>query len=189
MTIQNTKNLLVALFFVVVAMVIAILLSGQIFNSAVDITVDTIPQGAAFKLDGKDYKTPSKIKNVKKGNHAISFTKGSYLTRKEELSVSDKKKEFLFRLYTQDTSPSTLLDDFWQSAAIKNPLKKLIAQLPYNTKSFIIKYKPIGDKLSFTVTITVKGTAKQNYAKEAALNWIDSQGVDSKQLYILWSSQ
>ena len=49
-------------------------------NSSVSVTINSVPQGAMFKLDGKEMGTTPKLVEVNLGKHMLEFSKEGYNT-------------------------------------------------------------------------------------------------------------
>ena len=59
-------------------------------SRTVSITVNSVPQGALFSLDGKEVGTTPKIVDVGIGNHVLNFSKEGFNTGKFPLEITSR---------------------------------------------------------------------------------------------------
>lgn len=162
----------------------------------VDIFVDSLPKGATFELGGKTYATPAKVEGVKEGSFSLKLEKEGYIVRVSEVAVSeDTDNEFLFRLYTDNTSPNLILEELERVSGEASKINNLINKLPYNVSKFVIKFGNVEGELRFMVTLYPETNPTKNEKKyktelaelkKEAIQWLEKQGVDINKLNIFW---
>lgn len=193
------RKIFVGVIVAVIAVLLIALAADYLIRKKLDISINSIPEGASVEFDGKTYKTPINLKEIKEGSYTLVFSREGYIERKEKIQVSESNRSFLFRLYTQETAPSVLSSDLSESAQVSgSEFEKLSKFLPFKNIKFKVEKQIVGGRPSIAITLYAilnRPSQFKEYKKDLnqfgkeALDWIRTKGVDPDKLNIIWNPE
>jgi len=199
--IRQVKLLLIFLVLIICVAGISALLfldnSNTSGNAKLDILV--APSGSQLKLDGKNIK--SGIRSVAAGEHTVSVSKGGFAGQEEKIEAIKDQSVFV-GIILKSNSPQTAN---WYKSNDINLVQSINNQLYDQSSKKVVKSNPLATKLPYigpglnyridygastsgskTNQVGIYIRYRTDQDKQAALDWIKSQGVDPSSLDIVY---
>jgi hypothetical protein len=199
MTIDEVRKFIVIAVIVVIILVIGIFLIPILTRGQGNITINTIPEGANITIDGKSYKSPAKLTEISGGSHKIKIMKEGFKIREDEIFIrKNDTTEITLRLYTNEVTPTVLHVAILNAEKQLSDLQKLIQFLPFGNIKFHVEHQAVGGQPSVVITLYAilnKPSQYESYKKQIkqygaeALKWIESKGIDTENLDIIWKPE
>lgn len=170
---MNKKLIFISILATTILIIGAFLIN---FYRTAFVRVETTPENATVKIDGKTIKNPKEKQKIKTGKRAIAISAEDYIEKKTEVNFSSR-----------------------ESKVVKVELKRDISKyLPENNDHFKAEFIRENDKSFYRVTLYAifnrpdqldeYRSQLKEYKKEA-LEWLKEKGIEPSNSDIQWTPE
>lgn len=198
---ERLKNKKFVIILLVVVLSLTVFALGYFYTYGKgELSVSSTPEGLEFSMEGKYYKTPILIKDLKPGKYNLYAHNASFEDyetvviikryQKQEIELEAKLKPVEEALLDEERkwleyfqSQSKVTNEELSQIKVKYPIVEF---LPYFVGDVMLDYKLVGDKFSLYVMALPNKTYKKSSYLSLINTFLREHGVNPADYIIEW---